>query len=87
MRKKSESREAATDIQRMIAAAHAAATVCRPFGAVGFFDPHNLGLTPQAKDLSRLRRWMGSRLLTTRSENMLSFLGVGRASREAATYS
>jgi len=56
MRKKTMSREAATDIQGMMAAAHAAAAICRPFGAPRFLSTHHLGLTPQAMDLSRLRR-------------------------------
>ncbi len=59
MQKKSISREAATDIQGMVAAARAAAAICRPFGAPRFLSTHHLGLTPQATDLSRLRRSFG----------------------------
>ena len=41
----------------MMAAAHAAAAICRPFRAPGFCATStNLGLTPQAMNLSRLRR-------------------------------
>ena len=55
-RKKSTSREAATDNRKIMAAVHAAASICRPFRAPENCDAHHLGLTPQAMNLSRLRR-------------------------------
>ena len=50
------SREAATDNRKMVAAADAAAAICRPLsGASGCCDARYLGLTPQATSLSPLR--------------------------------
>ena len=49
------SREAATDTREMMAAAHAAAAICRPFRAPQFCYIYILGLTPQAKYMSPLR--------------------------------
>ena len=42
-----------------MAAAHAAAVICRPFRAPQFCNIHLLGLTPQAKYLSPLRGSVG----------------------------
>ena len=53
---KIKSRGAATENERPVAAALAAAKICRPSGAHLFFGTLFLGLTPQAKHLSRLRR-------------------------------
>ena len=63
------SREAATHSQMIMAAAHAAAAICRPSRAPGVGIPV-LGLTPQAMSLSRLRR---------------SYRSIHSPSREAAT--
>ena len=63
MQKKISSREAATDNQRMMASAHAAAVICRPSRAPINWDAYHLGLTPQAMDLSRLRRSIALRFL------------------------
>jgi hypothetical protein len=52
VKEKDESREAATDTWPRRPAAHAAAPVCRPFGASIFFACLYLGLTPQAKYIS-----------------------------------
>jgi len=69
------SREAATDNPEMTAAVHAAATICRPLGALGFCNTHHLGLTPQAMSLSRLRRLITSpipRNLSQKTPNLPS---------------
>ena len=63
------SRESATHSQMIMAAAHAAAAICRPSRAPGVGIPV-LGLTPQAMSLSRLRR---------------SYRSIHSPSREAAT--
>ena len=48
--------EAAADSQMIMAAANAAAVICRPFRALRGLGIPVLGLTPQAMYLSRLRR-------------------------------
>jgi hypothetical protein len=63
------SREAATDNQKMMAAAHAAAVICRLFRAPGFRDVRHLGLTPQAMSLSRVWRSIVCRILLTRTSH------------------
>jgi hypothetical protein len=55
VQKKPTSREAATDIFTIMAAAHAAAAICRPFRAVHFPGSSILGLTPQAMNMPPLR--------------------------------
>jgi len=55
VKEKMTSRVAATDNQRSKAAAHAAAAICRPSGAVFQRTSRTLGLTPQAMNLTPLR--------------------------------
>jgi hypothetical protein len=57
---------------RTEAGAHAAAAICRPFRAPGYRHIQYLGLTPQAMDLSRLRRSIASPTSRTRSPERLA---------------
>ena len=84
IRKKTNSRGAATDNQRPITAAHSAAAVCRPLlGALAFCFNRFLGLTPQAMSLSRLRRSNVCQFLrlVPRSPRDSFLLGLGRAAQ------
>jgi hypothetical protein len=71
---KTTSREAATDNRKMMAAAHAAAAICRPSRAPEFGSAHDLGLAPQAINLSRLRRSIVCRILIILPQESPEFL-------------
>jgi hypothetical protein len=50
-------------------AAHAKNEICRPLRGLSFFALFALGLTPQAKNLSRLRRFSSSRFFDEAAVN------------------
>jgi len=78
------SREAATEKGMLMAAALTAAEVCRPSRAPLNIPVIYLGLTPQAMDLSRLRR--SDTLATGGAKQRLVTAYCDERSREAATY-
>ncbi len=67
VREKTTSREAATDNRWSVAAAHAAAIICRPFRAFVQRTLRTLGLTPQAMNLTPLRGFPTPLLVETGS--------------------